>query len=324
MQIMIECQEPIGGTPWRAGQIEQKIREALWPQLAVESVMVVPAAAQPAQERCEHEPCIEKILDDHSRVCVRHGCKWQDDGCCPYSGCPGPQPARPADAAALAARCQRRAQEVLDGTAHDDATTALMLIEAAKALRERGPDMLVGALGAHVIEIGKGGYCGGPLLARAFCFNDHGHDGPHSYEGAPGIADFIAAGEREPVDVEAAFDVEAACKSWHGENHWRDFTDGMKSVYLGNMRAAFMAGTRVKARLPSDKESLACAHDIHAPHKVGYGSTWCPGVAEKLGPMTPKELQQVEGDVVARYFPHLRDDHQHFIDEVCALLAEEG
>jgi hypothetical protein len=35
---------------------------------------------------------------------------------------------------------------------------------------------------------------------------------------------------------------------------------------------------------------------------------WCPGVAEKLGPMTPKEAQQVADGVVARYFPHLANE----------------
>jgi hypothetical protein len=54
-------------------------------------------------------------------------------------------------------------------------------------------------------------------------------------------------------------------------------------------------------------DANVCEHGVHAPHKVGYGSTWCPGVAEKLGPMTPKGLQQVEDGVVACYFPHLAD-----------------
>jgi hypothetical protein len=55
-------------------------------------------------------------------------------------------------------------------------------------------------------------------------------------------------------------------------------------------------------------DANVCEHGIHAPHKVGYGSTWCPGVAEKLGPMNPKEMQQVEDGVVARYFPHLANE----------------
>jgi hypothetical protein len=25
-------------------------------------------------------------------------------------------------------------------------------------------------------------------------------------------------------------------------------------------------------------DANVCEHGIHAPHKVGYGSTWCPGV----------------------------------------------
>ena len=49
--------------------------------------------------------------------------------------------------------------------------------------------------------------------------------------------------------------------------------------------------------LCADKDACSCA--CH---------TWSTANPQKLGPMNPKEMQQVEDDVVARYFPHLANE----------------
>ena len=42
MQIVITCQEPIGGTPLNTSDILAKVSASLWPQLAASSIAIAP------------------------------------------------------------------------------------------------------------------------------------------------------------------------------------------------------------------------------------------------------------------------------------------